>query len=208
MSNLMSIDDCDVSLMMIINNRNIDEVNRLLALQQFKYPVLLDTTGTFLDLNSLPEKEVFHTLLLDADNKVLGAGNPVVNPKVRDVYCRIIFGDETSASQRYFRQSATAVGIVNRGDSINHTFSIANTTEKTLTIQEAVPSCECLSVQLSSDTIHAGKSTNVKVKFAADSTPGLFKRHIDIYYNEIESPERLTLHGFINNFPISKHSNQ
>lgn len=197
MNSLMSIEDCDISFAMIVNNRDLAEIDKWVESYQFKYPIILDSTGEFLKCNALPENEMYHTLLLDGNNKILAAGNPIVNPKIRSVYYQTMLGKDSEESIAYDRQSAIAMGIVNRGDTVEHAFTIVNPTENILTIQEIVPSCNCLIAQSSSDTISAGASTYVNVKFSTASDSGFFRRHVDIIYNENEKPERLTLHGYI-----------
>ena len=64
------------------------------ALQTFgiDYPVFLTDHVEFIKLNpSLPEHDPrMHTFLLDADNKVLLAGNPVNNEKLWELYKPVI----------------------------------------------------------------------------------------------------------------------
>lgn len=59
------------------------DVEFVLKYHHFHYPVFLDISGKFLQCNPhIPENKVFHTFLLDKDNKVIMAGNPLFNRKI------------------------------------------------------------------------------------------------------------------------------
>lgn len=42
----------------------------------------------------------FHTFLLDKDNKVLAIGNPIHNPKVKELYLKIIQGEKVEQKMK------------------------------------------------------------------------------------------------------------
>lgn len=48
----------------------------------------------FNKLNKLPPYPMFQTFLLDKNNRVIAIGNPIHNPKVKELYLKIILGDE------------------------------------------------------------------------------------------------------------------
>lgn len=59
------------------------DVEFLLKTRHFHYPVFLDQSGKFLQHNPhIPTNKVLHTFLLDEDNKVILAGNPLFNPRI------------------------------------------------------------------------------------------------------------------------------
>ena len=54
---------------------------------KFPYPVYFDTQNDFEHQNpNLPEDDIFHTFLLDRDNRVVLVGSPVGNPKMWELY--------------------------------------------------------------------------------------------------------------------------
>ncbi len=54
---------------------------------RFDYPVFLDTAGVFERSNpGLPANPVFHTFLLDRENRVVLVGSPIGNAKMWDLY--------------------------------------------------------------------------------------------------------------------------
>ena len=59
----------------------------LLKASRFSYPILIDTVGTFERANPhLPSDPLFHTFLLDRDNRVVLVGSPIGNPKMWELY--------------------------------------------------------------------------------------------------------------------------
>jgi hypothetical protein len=68
------------------------EIYELLRnMQELEYCILTDERGSFADRNShLPKDKRFHTFLLDKNNKVILAGNPVYNAKLWDLYKKTI----------------------------------------------------------------------------------------------------------------------
>ncbi|MDE6588323.1 MAG: DUF1573 domain-containing protein [Paramuribaculum sp.] len=194
--------DADLAYLMIVNTENSKEIGVNLQQYDFRHPVMLDKDNLFMQANGLPAEEAYHTLLLDLNNRIVAVGNPVVNPKVREVYRRIISGDNAveerpSLSDRH----AEALGTVNAGDTITRRFDLRNTTGSLMTIQEMVPSCDCISATISQMALPPDSTSIVTVTLVADTIPGRLSRYVDIFYNETDNPERLTLHGYLINNP-------
>ncbi len=63
--------------------------------ERFIYPICIDKENRLNELNHFPASDMnFHTFLLDKDNKVLAIGNPIHNPKVKELYLKIIQGEK------------------------------------------------------------------------------------------------------------------
>lgn len=191
-------DSVTVDFAMIINSPKTKKIDFVLRRDDFGHPVCMDSLGAFIADNSLPEDEAYHTLLLDFDRKIIAVGNPAINPKIREVYRQAITGTPKPKT-RMCTPAAMALGAVTPGDTIERQFQIVNSADTTLTVQEIVPSCDCTSAIISNDSILSGAEAVVTVKLIADSTAGAFSRYVDVFFNERNNPERLTLHGFIIN---------
>lgn len=70
--------------------KDSQELCNLLQMEDFSYPVCFDFADEFNRLNHLPADRMFQTFLLDAENKVLAIGNPILNPKVRAFYISVL----------------------------------------------------------------------------------------------------------------------
>ena len=83
---------------MILNSEPGPEIEMNVKGASFQHPIAFDPEGRYDTINSLPDGNAYYTLLLDADNRVICAGNPVINPKVRELYLNQILGDKPSES--------------------------------------------------------------------------------------------------------------
>ena len=63
---------------------------RSLQASGFSFPVCIDEDDIFYKLNRFPAESIFRTFLIDKENKVVAMGNPVEDPKVRELYLKII----------------------------------------------------------------------------------------------------------------------
>lgn len=188
----------EVGFLMILTPQYQKEVEYSLRAENFLYPVMMDPEAKFKRLNQLPPKGGYNTFLLDYDNKIVAVGNPATNPKIRELYRRLIMeGTDPIPSLKICDNPSIAIGVVQPGDTIDRKFVLANHTDSLLTLQEAVPSCFCVSSSVSSPNILPGDSVEVNMRFIPDSIPGPVQRHVDLYFHEKEYPQRLTLSGYV-----------
>ncbi|MDR1372736.1 MAG: redoxin domain-containing protein [Dysgonamonadaceae bacterium] len=77
-----------------IQPKDINEILYLINRDRFNYPVFLDLDGKITQLNHFSSNTVYQCFLLDKHNKVLAIGNPVLNPKIWELYKDIIVKDK------------------------------------------------------------------------------------------------------------------
>ncbi len=185
MTEVMKNTDVDVSFRMIIESESNSDLIHNLESYDFLYPVVFDGNSRFRERNPIPEERIYHTLLLDSEQKVIAIGNPVTNPKIRELFLKFINGEGKPCEEYYPDIIMTsAVGIVEKGDTITQTFRIDNPTDSILTVMDFSTTCECLSALVVNDTLKPRKSVDVKMTWRADSTIGSFRQYADIYFNE------------------------
>ncbi len=195
--------DVDVSFLMIVDSDKREEIERIVKDNDFHHPVSIDSAGLFRKANPLPSKPEHQTFLLDADNKVIALGNPVYNPKIRELYARLIFdstdGEKTlgDVEEQICRKPVRSIGVVSKGDTINKRFRFNNDTKSDLTLQEITPSCHCVSTKVDWKVLKSGEYADVEISYVADTISQQFYRYADIWFKERQNPERLVLHGFI-----------
>lgn len=201
-----SMDDVDIQCLTIIHANNKKEVQYLLKLDNFLHPVAVDSKNVFFKDNQLPEKAEYHTFLLDSDNKILAIGNPVTNPKIRQLYKTIISEDnngecEDKHDYNYndsisFRSTAKSLGVIHTNDTIHVPFYLENRSNSTYSIQELMPSCDCTSAKASAFVIPPDSTATIEVEYKSDSISGSFRQYIDVFLNEKNDPERLIIYGY------------
>lgn len=92
-----------------------------------------------------------------------------------------------------------SLGVVRPGDTVASVFRIANSDTLTYTVETIVPSCHCISADPSGKIISPGSELILTLTFIADSITGSFDRQVDVFYKERESPDRISIYGYINN---------
>ena len=145
---------------------------------------------------------MFHTFLLDKDNKVLAIGNPVLNPKVKELYLRIIRGDAPSASSRAVTPTTTVsfdTTLVDLGhfpwqEPQSFTFTLKNTGDRPLVIRDVVSSCGCVEVEYPEEPVRPGHERELRVRYRAKSR-GPVSQSMLVYSNAEKSPVRLYVRG-------------
>ena len=94
MAEVDSLTDGKVPFLFYFHPKDIKELRYLTRKDGFTYPVCFDGKDDFNRLNHFPEDMMFQTFLLDKGNKVVAIGNPVLNPKVKELYVRLLVGSE------------------------------------------------------------------------------------------------------------------
>ena len=192
----------NVRALFVFQPKRINELRMLLKNENFSYSLYIDKDDQFNKLNHFPSKMEFQTFLLDKDNKVLAIGNPVLNPKVKELYLKIIQGkplqDDSKDKQVMTTVSleATALSMSDFAwqEERQGTFRLKNTGEKPLVIQDIVTSCGCLTVDYSQEPVMPGKEAVLRMTYKADS-PGYFNKVVTVYCNVEDSPIRLRVSG-------------
>ena len=192
----------NVRALFVFQPKRINELRMLLKNENFSYSLYIDKDDQFNKLNHFPSKMEFQTFLLDKDNKVLAIGNPVLNPKVKELYLKIIQGkplqDDSKDKQVMTTVSleATALSMSDFAwqEERQGTFRLKNTGEKPLVIQDVVTSCGCLTVDYPQEPVMPGKEAVLRVTYKADHS-GHFSKVMTVYCNVEDSPIRLRVSG-------------
>lgn len=197
---LKSAEDVEVKFLMILNSPQTQNIDNIIKQENFWHPISFDSIGAFEAANSLPKSNIYHTFLLDGENRIIAVGNPAINPKIRQLYKNIIYSESPyNHDSLLCNDRALNFGVVNIGDTIRKRFELVNNSECVRTIQELVTSCDCTTVTAESDSILPGKNNMVTITYVADSLTGAVSQYVDIFYIENESPERLTIYGYVKN---------
>lgn len=108
--------------------------------------------------------------------------------------------EESVPFKRYSnREIAVSATTINLGEfsseqSQSCIFTLYNTGENMLVINDVVTSCGCTSVEYSKEPVSPGKSLDIIVTYKADH-PEHFNKTITVYCNSSASPLRLKIMG-------------
>lgn len=79
-----------INFVFIYFPKNIVALDREFMFSEFSEIVYYDIKGKFAKENNLPKDYQFHTFLLGNDNEIILVGNPIHNPKIKELYLREI----------------------------------------------------------------------------------------------------------------------
>ena len=79
-----------VQFLFYLTPKSVKEARYITRRDDFTYPMCVDINNEINKKNQFPTKDMFHTFLLDAGNKVQIIGNPTHNSAVRDLYLKTI----------------------------------------------------------------------------------------------------------------------
>jgi len=76
----------ELGFLFFFQPKNVKEMKSLFYQNKFNFPVFVDIEGAINDLNNFPLEQQYQCFLLDNENKVLVIGNPVMNPKIWELF--------------------------------------------------------------------------------------------------------------------------
>lgn len=194
-----SLTEGSVPFLFYFHPKDMKELRYLTRRDRFTYPVCLDEMDDFNRLNQFPREMMFQTFLLDKDNKVIAIGNPVLNPRVKELYVSLITGRKEAPSKETLTEVSVSQTVVDFGqfpmsEQKSHRFGLTNTGNHLLVVQDVVTSCSCTKVEYSKEPIRPGETLEVKVSYEAEEA-GRFNKSVMVYCNAETSPLRLTIKG-------------
>ena len=182
--------------------KDMKELRYLTRRDGFSYPVCFDEKDELNRLNRFPTEMTFQTFLLDRDNRVVAIGNPVHNPKVKDLYLSLMTGKETSKTTGTtttvaVNQTTIDFGSFQKTEKQERSFVLINTGNQVLVIQDVTTSCGCTKVDYSKEPVRPSGTLELKVIYEAEQAEH-FNKAITVYCNAENSPLRLTIKGNAN----------
>lgn len=200
MAEFKALTSLDIQLVMILNTHPTEEYFEVIKDREFNQPVCFDPENSFAANNSLPDNSKYHSFLLNSNDSIIAIGNPAENPKIRELYKKILTSDErfVNPPKTLCENNSRTIGVVYNDATYRQKFLLKNENDSSLTIQDIIPSCDCLQISVSSDSIISGDEVLMTVHYTPHAaSSGSFSQYLDVYINERELPERLYIHGYI-----------
>lgn len=182
--------------------KDLHELKYALKLNEFMYPISIDLQDTFNKVNKFPSDERFQTFLLDKDNRVLAVGNPIHNPKIKELYLKIIRGEtvqkETGASEPLTSiqtdRTSADLGSFARSEEQKVVFNLKNTGRHLLVVHDVTTSCGCITVDYPKEPVRPGDVLPLTVTYRADEA-GYFSKTATVHCNAEGAPLVLNVKG-------------
>lgn len=186
-----------VPFLFFLSPKSVKEARYITRRDKFTHPICVDMQNRLDSLNHFPEEEMFHTFLLDGENRVAVIGNPIHNRSVRELYIKNLTGREN-------RKSANTViavpvheldlGTLSVGEERKASFALRNGGTNRLIIYDVVTNCGCTAAEFDKRLIAPGKETAINVTYTAEEV-GVFRKTITVHLNAADSPVQLRIKG-------------
>ncbi|MCQ2976068.1 MAG: DUF1573 domain-containing protein [Bacteroidales bacterium] len=187
-----------VNLLKVIHVKNIIDAKFELVKDNYNYPVCIDLNDSLNKLNHFPSDERFHCFLLDENNKVILIGNPVQNPKIKDLYIRTICErlgiDTTNINNTENQENRFSFGRFPFSETKKTQFVLRNDSLAELKIDTIYTSCECTIAKSDKSLISQNDSAIISITFKTDK-PEEFSRDVYVKTNLSEKPIVYTVDG-------------
>ena len=137
---------------------------------------------------------------MDKENKVLAIGNPVQNPKIKELYLKIISGE---SAFMHITEPLTQVEVNKKSIKLDSfdwkqeqtvDFILTNIGKRPLVVENVITSCGCTTVEYSKEPVCSGKNLILTIKYQAEY-PEHFDKTITVYCNAEGSPFHLKISG-------------
>lgn len=190
-----------VNCLMVFNPKGKRKLIKHLRNNQFNYFVYIDEKDTLNRMNKFLDEENFTTFLLDKKDKIIAIGNPVLKPKIRDLYFNIISGktvvssvDEQVLTAISFDKKKVYLGDFSWNDERKTEFVISNVGKSPLVINDVITSCGCTKVDYAKKPVLPGENIILKIKYKAEQ-PEHFDKTLTVYCNAENAPFKLNISG-------------
>ena len=176
------------------------EVKIALKNSRFDYPVCLDVDNEFYRLNKFPMHPMLQTFLLDKNNRIVGMGDPVKNPRVKEFYLNLISGKRDKQEMEQSRTTARLshqeidFGTFPWEMKKDTVVTLTNIGTQPLVIHDIATSCGCTVANYDKQPARPGESLKIQVSFKADR-PEYFNKNIIIHCNTGNSPYVIWVKG-------------
>ena len=201
MEELDSLYPTRVTCLMVFNPKGKRKLIKHLKNNQFNYFVYIDERDTLNRMNKFLNEEDFGTFLLDKNDKIVAIGNPVLKPRVRDLYFNIISGETVVSSVDKevltvisFDKNKVDLGNFSWNKESETEFVISNVGKLPLVINDVITSCGCTTVDYTKKPVIPGDNIILKIKYKAEQ-PEHFNKTITVYCNAESAPFKLNISG-------------
>jgi hypothetical protein len=177
-----------------------NEMPYFLRRDRFDYPVFIDTQNSINQLNHFPSQPELQCFLLDKDNKVLLIGNPVLNPKIWELYKQTITGTKDSTAQPLTSISVEPEELeimdLSVGKKSHAAFKIKNTGSEPFIIHSVDASCGCTVPAWEKQPVASGGETEIRLEIQPEET-GVFRKTVRVYGNVEAGVITVTIKGTV-----------
>lgn len=195
-----SVTNGKVPFLFFFHSKDYKEIRYLLKRDGFDRPVCIDLDDRLNKLNKFPADMTFQTFLLDKKNQVKALGNPVHNTAVKDLYLKLLTGQDNPNNKLIkttaeTEQSMIDFGTFNKTEIKEATIEVKNTGENPLVIVDVNTTCGCTAATYDKRPAKPGESLRVGIKMTPKDT-GFFDEVVTIKCNT-NQPVKIQVKGIV-----------
>lgn len=156
----------------------------------YHYPISIDYYDSTNILNHFIKDDRFRCFLLDENNKVILIGNPVQNPKIKELYLRTIserLGIDYNPSSSLDSSPEINLGTFSLSESKTAALLVPNNSKSIMQIDSVFTSCECTTASIDKMVVPPSGSANLTVKYTPDGV-GEFYREVYVQIKGEDKP--------------------
>ena len=191
--------DDKVQVVKFVHPRNVIDIKNELNNNNYIYPVCIDLNDDLNQLNKFPSDTRFHCFLLDENNKVILIGNPVQNPKIKELYIRTIcerLGIDYNPQHTQDKSPEVNLGAFSISETKAATFPIHNSEQSDIVVDTLFTSCECTTAQINKNVIQPNETATLSVTYTPDGI-GDFYREVYVKLKNKEKPLVFIIRGTV-----------
>ena len=197
-SKIDSVSGGHVDFLFYMFPKDKKEFTYLMKRDKFTYPVCIDEKDSLNILNNFPKDDRFHTFLLDEQNRVVAIGNPIHNLKIKELYLKIIGGENMSnilnSTRAVINKSCHDFGQIKKNCPYTASFKVRNIGNSPLKISDYAVSCDCIQVEIPNDSIAANDTATIIIKYQTDKAIS-FEENIQFFSNSYPELPTITIVG-------------
>lgn len=190
----------NIPILFFLHPFDARSLKAILRRDNFKYPVCMDINDEMNKLNHFLTDINYQTFLLDKNNKIVAIGNPVHNPKIKELFLNIILSND----RRVLQNNETTVAVQSSLIDFNTfeqaprdtTIYIKNIGIENLIVLDIIASCGCTLVDYDKRPILPSDSLALKIRYNPDKK-GYFNKTINVYCNTAVSPIKFHVQGVV-----------
>lgn len=195
-----SLTSNQVPVLIFFHPKDKREIVHLLKRDAITIPVCFDMDDKLNTINNFPTRGDLQCFLLDKEDKVVGIGNPINNPQIKEMYREQISSinyidvDNLPQTKVQVEQTLFELGALEQGKSVTVTAIINNKGNTPLMVHNVETSCECTTVDYIKEAVSSLSKMQINITYKAED-PGYFNRAIYIYGNFEDPPLIIELEG-------------
>lgn len=194
----MAMSNCELGNVIILSpevdfKENIDVLNSLEGLNY-----IIDKERFLFNKNGISKDDRLSFFLLDKNFRIVCTGNPITNPKVRELFFSY-FSNYRSFSDVPYTKAEIAKPVIRQDELlvdslVRLAFCVKNIGGKELLIRNVTPSCSCISARAERLKVLPGDSAKISIAYRPTHAGRVIER-IYLSYNGGDSPIALVVKG-------------